>query len=106
MKTPKGFKKVRLIDLVNTDVKGLVANIIRQGGKFHYDYQDNVMLRELESVRIKKEKHTGHTFLYWSWTPEIDIHRRFDCGYSGISMNSNNTPIKSAYIFIKKRERR
>ena len=38
------MEKAFLIDLVGKDVSGISANIKRQGGKYHYDYQDKPMI--------------------------------------------------------------
>jgi len=96
--------KVKLIDLVGKDVNGIKANVRRQGGKYHYDYQDVSMIRKLSKVYIKKEK--GCDWLYWEWYSQngsdvcpLSNYPVNDCGYSGIG-DSDLHPIKEAYILI------
>ncbi len=95
------MKKVNLIDLVGKDVKGIKADVRRQGGKYHYDYQDIPMIRTLEKVVIKKEK--GEDWIYWYWIPEMDttpgLQVGIDCGYSGIA-DSDLHRLKEAFISI------
>lgn len=94
--------KVKLIDLVGKPVFGIKANVVRQGGKFHYDYQDKEMIRELISVEIKKKE--GKKWIYWHWKTEpCEISYFKDCGYSAIA-DSEDFPFNgenAAYIFIE-----
>ena len=88
---------IKLIDLVNRDVKGMKADIIRQGGKYHYDYQDIPKIRTLESVKVKTIK--GETWIYWYWTPEHE-NGIYDCGYSGVA-DSELHRINDVYIRVE-----
>jgi len=91
------MEKTYLIDLVKKDVSGIFANVTRQGGKYHYDYQDEPMIRALKRVYIKIEKSVK--WLMWEWEPEHDRLLVHDCGYSGIA-DCENHRINEAYIFI------
>ena len=91
------MEKALLIDLVKKNVSGISANVKRQGGKYHYDYQDEPMIRTLKRVYTKIEK--GIKWLIWEWEPKHDQLREYDCGYSGIA-DCENHQINEAYIFI------
>lgn len=92
------MEKVKLMDLIGKNVKGIKANVIRQGGKYHYDYQDMPMIRSLVNIITKKIQ--GEIWLYWYWIPEQTADGRIDCGYSGIA-DSENHPIEQCYISIE-----
>lgn len=71
---------------------GEKINVIRQGGLYHYNYQDTPMMRTLTDVHIRKNTHKGkqETWLEWRWTPDIDPETgKCDCGYSGMRINDN-----------------
>lgn len=75
------MKKIRLKDLPKRkDLIGKKINITRQGGIYHYDYQDKIRLRTFLGAKFKIEK--GEKWLYWNWKPEANSP---DCGYSGIT---------------------
>ena len=95
------MKKVKLIDLVGKDIAGTIANVTRQGGSYHYDYQDGDMVRVLKKVYFKTER--GVKWLYWTWEarPEENFkHGYRDCGYSGVA-DSELHRLNEAYIYIE-----
>ena len=92
------MKRAFLKDLIKKDVEGVTANVTRQGGLYHYDYQDEPMIRKLKKVYTKKEK--GVLWLYWTWEPAPHRNGYPDCGYSGIA-DSERHRINEAYIFIE-----
>lgn len=86
------MEKINLEELPNRkDLIGKKINVRRQGGKFHYEYQDRPMMRIFRGAKITKER--GDTFCTWYWTPEFDdsipnVTHGIDCGYSGIALNT------------------
>jgi len=92
------MKKVLLKDLVGKKVAGIKANVTRQGGEHHYDYQDAETIRTLEKVYFRKIK--GINWLYWTWEPAPHHNGMPDCGYSGIA-ESERHPLNTAYIYIE-----
>jgi len=104
------MKKVNLMELIGKDVKGIKANVRRQGGLYHYDYQDIPMIRTLSKVYlkyVKDDKGIVSTWLFWEWEPKSDTtvcpgsnYPVNDCGYSGIG-NCELHPINEAFIFVE-----
>lgn len=90
------MKKVKLINLVNKDVAGIEANVVCQGGKYHFNYQDTPKIRTLEKVYFKEEK--GVKWIYWTWKKEAHHQGGPDCGYSGIA-DSELHRLNEAYIY-------
>lgn len=86
--------QVLIKDLPNRkDLIGKRINVKRQGGKYHYDYQDKKKMRVFLGARTYTEK--GIKWVEWNWMPEpienedtyySDNH---DCGYSGIGLGSD-----------------
>ena len=99
MKTKRNILKIKLIDLVGKNVKGRMANIVRQGGKYHYSNQDIPKYRILQRVYQKTIK--GVSWLYWEWIPQAD-GLQYDCGYSGVT---NSEVYKDSYLKIKRLEK-
>lgn len=94
------MEKVKLINLIGQDVEGITANVMRQGGKYHYDYQDEPLIRKMKRVYFRKED--GKKWLYWTWEPARHKDGYYDCGYSGI-MDCKEHRADEAYIYIERR---
>jgi len=99
------MKKLYLKDLPNhKDLIGKKINIIRQGGKYHYDYQDIPMIREFRGAKFKTEK--GVKSIEWYWKPEPITGERLkrwmgigqDCGWSGIEIDTEYH--KDSYLLV------
>ena len=74
--------KVTLNELFNNKKKyiGKLINIVKQGGKYHYDYQDIPKMRILTDVQKKTENKVK--WIVWRWEQD---YTNYDCGYSGIA---------------------
>ncbi len=80
--------KIKLTDLPKRkDLIGKMINIVRQGGKYHYDYQNVPKKRKFLEAIIKIEN--GVKWIYWYWKPEADNSRDYDCGFSGVTISPN-----------------
>lgn len=82
----KTMEKIKLVDLIGKNVDGKRANIVSQGGKYHYDFQDIPKYRILKKVYKKIEK--GVEWVYWEWVAQQG-NLDFDCGYSGHTISEN-----------------
>jgi hypothetical protein len=107
------MEKVYLKDLPNRkDLIGKRINITRQGGKYHYDYQDVKHIRTFRGAEFKTIK-DGKTqkpviWVYWYWDSQGDMeiaenmkdvlpYGIKDCGYSGVTLSEN---YKDSYLLI------
>ncbi len=79
--------KIELKDLpTHKELIGKTINVTRQGGKYHYEYQDIPMIRIFKGAKIKIEN--GIKWIYWYWEPENNPNK-YDCGYSGVTLKNN-----------------
>jgi len=83
----------------NQILKGKKINVIRQGGKYHYDYQDKKKIRIFVGAKFKIEK--GKKWIYWYWQPKM-ITGEYDCGYSGVTISSN---YNGSYLKVKTKKK-
>ena len=96
----QGFKKVKLKDMIDKDVDGLLANVVSQGSFYKYEYQEKPKIRRLKKVEIVKDR--GQKMLHWSWYPEPGkSERNYDCGYSGFDVTAEFWPFEKMYIYVK-----
>jgi hypothetical protein len=93
--------KVKIIDLVGKNVKGIIANVVHQGGKFHYDYQDVPLMAPLERVRRTTNKARAKgDWVHWHWQeplPEQSEARKrakfgSSCKFSGLQLGEFHPP--------------
>lgn len=89
----KTLEKVLLKDLPNRkDLIGKRINVQRQGGKYHYDYQDKPMMRVFLGARQYQDKNAG-TWIEWRYVPEWEDRGHYgsgyDCGYSGVGIDGD-----------------
>ena len=77
--------KVLVKDLPNRkDLIGKRFNMRRQGGKYHYDYQDKPLIRTFWGAQ--KYRKNGLNWIKWKWEPMSDA-LNFDYGYDEINLN-------------------
>ena len=89
--------KILLKDLPKVkNLKGKKINIVRQGGKYHYDYQDIPKIRTFIRAAIKRTKN-NILWVYWYWKPESEFNK-YDCGYSGVALTEN---YKNSYLEVE-----
>jgi len=84
--------KILIKDLPKKNLRGKKINIVRQGGRYHYDYQDKPKIRTFLKAVYKTKNDIK--WVYWYWIPERN-GIEYDCGYSGIAL-----PAKGSYICI------
>jgi len=76
--------KIKLSDLPkHKELIGKRINVQRQGGRYHYEYQDKPKMRIFTGAKIKIEK--GIRWIYWYWEKETEDN----CGYSGVTLTSD-----------------
>lgn len=96
------MEKILLEDLPKRkDLIGKTINVIRQGGKYNYDYQNKPMLRKFLGARFYKEN--NKLWLRWEWQPKTDVNGHTDCGYSGIGLwkdNDKDNLFDNSYLLI------
>lgn len=85
------MEKILLTDLPGRkDLIGKRVNVRRQGGLYHYDYQDKPMMRIFLGAKKYKETHKGKSsnWVQWEWKPEPK-GLAYDCGYSGVGIDGD-----------------
>ena len=79
---------------------GKTINVVSQGGKYHYDYQDRKIMRQITNITTHYEidKKTGEKikWITWYWIPQHmteeetkGIYSNQDCGFAGIGLGSD-----------------
>ena len=79
---------VRISDLIGKPVAGVQCDLRSRNadGSLMYASQEEMgpRIARLKAVEVRREK--GHRWMYWTWEKTRQIP--FDCGYSGIRMDS------------------
>ncbi len=82
---------LHIVELITRPVEGLVVDIRTRNadGSLRYDWQDKdgPRLVKMKSVEVRKQK--DGNWLYWTWDKNPNAVA-FDCGYSGIRMDSKD----------------
>ena len=98
--------KVMIKDLPDRkDLIGKRFNMTRQGGKYHYDYQNVPKMRIFLGAKRYTEK--GIKWVQWNWQVEATHNtdnyysNACDCGYSGIGIEGPGEDLFStSYLLV------
>ena len=81
------MKLVRVLDLVDKDIKGVKADLHSRNadGSLMYEHTEKEnRISTLQRVYIRKEK--GENWLRWEWDRN-GTGMPFDCGFSGVRLD-------------------